>query len=67
MDDSRSQVLRFDVAEDMSRFVFDEVPVYDEDSYPAHGNSFVTIGYIYPEGTLDGTNGVLADGSPGIS
>ena len=64
MDDSGSQVLRFDVAEDMSRFVFDEAPVYDEDGYPAHGNSFITIGYIYPEGTLDGTNGVLADGSP---
>lgn len=24
----------------------------------------MTQGYIYPEGTLDGTNGVLADGSP---
>ena len=31
---------------------------------PAYGNAFVTQGYIYPAGTLDGTNGVLPDGSP---
>ena len=55
--------LRFDVAEDVSRFVFAEAPVH-EDGMPAYGNPFVTQGYIYPEGTLNGTNGVLADGSP---
>lgn len=58
------EVLTFDVAEDTSRFVFDEAPVFEEDGFPAYGNSFVTQGYIYPEGTLDGTNGVLPDGSP---
>lgn len=56
-------ILRFDVAEDGTRFVFAEQPVHD-DGMPAYGNSFVTQGYIYPEGTLDGTNGVLSDGSP---
>jgi hypothetical protein len=55
--------LRFDVAEDGTRFFFAEQPVHD-DGMPAYGNPFVTQGYIYPEGTLDGGNGVLADGSP---
>ena len=32
---------------------------------PAYGNAFVTQGYIYPAGTLDGgVEGTLADGSP---
>ncbi len=55
--------LRFDVSEDATRFVFAPQPVHD-DGMPAYGNGFVTQGFIYPEGTLDGTNGVLADGSP---
>lgn len=55
--------LRFDVAEDATRFAFAPEPVHD-DGMPAYGNAFVTQGYIYPEGTLDGSNGVLADGSP---
>jgi hypothetical protein len=56
-------VLKFDVAEDMSRFIFNATPLH-EDGMPAFGNSFITQGYIYPYGTLDGSNGVLADGSP---
>ena len=52
-----------EVAEDGTRFVFDEAPLL-ENGYPAYGNAFVTQGYIYPAGTLDGTNGVNADGSP---
>ncbi|MGH2558476.1 MAG: hypothetical protein ACRDJH_05375 [Thermomicrobiales bacterium] len=56
-------ILKFDVAEDMSRFVFNAAPVH-EDGMPAFGNPFITQGYIYPYGTLDGSNGVLADGSP---
>ncbi len=60
--DGDTQTLRFDVAEDMSRFAFDEAPVF-EDGMPAHGNTFVTQGYIYEYGTLNGSNGVLADGS----
>jgi hypothetical protein len=54
----------FDVAEDLSRFVYDEAPVFD-DNMPAYGNAFVTQGYVYPAGTLDGgVEGTLADGSP---
>ena len=54
----------FDVAEDLSRFVFAEAPVFD-DGMPAYGNPFITQGYVYPAGTLDGgVEGTLADGSP---
>jgi hypothetical protein len=56
-------VLRFDVAEDMTRFVFADEPV-DDNGMPAHGNPFITQGYIYPAGTLTESNGVNADGSP---
>jgi len=52
-----------DVAEDGTRFVFDEAPVFD-DGAPAFGNPFVTQGYIYPAGTLTDSNGVNPDGSP---
>lgn len=58
-----AKILRFDVAENAKRFVFDETPLFD-DGAPAYGNEFITEGYIYPYGTLDGTNGVNADGSP---
>ncbi len=55
---------RFDVAEDHTRFVFSATPVH-ENGMPAHGNQFVTQGYIYPAGTLEGNRtGVNADGSP---
>ncbi len=54
----------FDVAEDLSRFIFASAPVHD-DGMPAFGNPFVTQGYIYPAGTLDGgVEGTLPDGSP---
>ena len=54
----------FDVAEDLSRFVYDEAPRF-EDNMPAYGNAFVTQGYVYPAGTLDGgVEGTLADGGP---
>lgn len=54
----------FDVAEDLSRFVFAETPVFD-DGMPAYGNPFITQGYVYPAGTLDGgVEGTLPDGSP---
>lgn len=56
-----------DIAENGTRFAFDEAPVIeggDLDGFPDYGNPFVTEGYIYPEGTLDGTNGVNPDGSP---
>lgn len=57
------QTMAFDVAEDMTRFVFVESIAY-EDGLPKHGSPFITQGYIYPAGTLDGSNGVLPDGSP---
>jgi hypothetical protein len=63
-DTADAEIIRFDVAEDGTRFVFDDAPVFEEDGYPAYGNSFITTGYIYPEGTLNGTNGVLANGKP---
>ena len=56
-------VLRFDIVEDPTRFVFSEKPV-DGDGLPAYGNYFVTQGYLYPEGTLNGSDGVLPDGKP---
>ena len=57
-------LIRFDVAEDHTRFSFAAEPVH-ESGMPAHGNPFVTQGYIYPAGTLTGNvTGVLEDGSP---
>ncbi len=56
--------MSFDVAEDITRFVFADKPVFD-DGMPAYGNAFITQGYIYEDGTLDGgAEGTLADGSP---
>jgi hypothetical protein len=56
-------VLRFDVAEDGSRFVWSGNPPL-VDGMPTGSTPYVTQGYIYPEGTLGDSNGVLADGSP---
>jgi hypothetical protein len=57
------QVLEFDVAEDMNRFIFDKDVAYD-DGMPADGSSFITRGYLYEPGTLNESNGVNPDGSP---
>ncbi len=59
----QAETLRYDVAEDATRFSFAPSPV-DSDGMPAYGNTFVTQGYIYPEGTLDDADGVLEDGKP---
>lgn len=57
-------LIAFDVAEDHTRIFMAAEPVH-ENGMPAHGNAFLSQGYIYPEGTLaDGTVGVLEDGSP---
>lgn len=56
--------LQVDVAEASTRFVFDDAPVFEEDGFPAHGNSFVTQGYIYPAGFLDDHEGVTEAGEP---
>jgi hypothetical protein len=55
--------LAFDIAEDATRFVFDETRTHPDGS-PAYGSSFITQGYLYPAGTVGGSNGVLPDGSP---
>lgn len=62
-DTTDAQPMAIEVAEDGTRFVFGEAPVLD-DGYPAYGNGFVTQGYLYPEGTLSASNGVLAKGDP---
>lgn len=64
--DERSRALSvgFDVSEDMSRFYFDDAPVFEEDSFPAAGNAFVTEGYIYPHGFLANQEGTTVDGQP---
>ena len=57
------QTLEVDIAEDGTRFVWDEAPVY-EDGLPKYGNAFVTQGYIYEAGAIAAGAGVNADGSP---
>jgi hypothetical protein len=61
--DTDSQAFEVDIAEDGTRFIIDEAPVFD-DGMPAHGNPFITQGYIYPAGTLTDSNGVNPDGTP---
>jgi len=56
-------VLAFDVAEDASRFAWAGEPAL-EDGRPVGRTPFISQGYIYPEGTLTDSDGVLADGSP---
>jgi hypothetical protein len=67
-DRGRTETLAFDVAEDMTRFKFDQDVVFD-DGMPADGSAFITRGYLYPAGTLTcdaegACDGVNADGSP---
>lgn len=57
------EVLEFDMAENFTRFVFDP-DIVREDGMPDHGSPFITQGYLYPVGTLDGTDGINPDGSP---
>lgn len=62
--ESTTEVLEFDVSEDMHRFIFDQDITF-EDGMPADGSSFITRGYLYEVGTLNGDgDGVNADGSP---
>ncbi|MEL6525722.1 MAG: hypothetical protein AAFQ07_08430 [Chloroflexota bacterium] len=61
--DVSASALAFDIAEDAGRFAFDDQNVF-EDGMPAYGSAFVTQGYIYPAGTLNGSNGVLENGDP---
>jgi hypothetical protein len=61
--DEEVHIMKFEVAEDGTRFAFDDLNLF-EDGMPGYGSAFVTQGYIYPEGTLNGTNGALANGEP---
>jgi hypothetical protein len=62
--DADVEIIEFDVAEDVTRFSFDESKVFD-DGWPTAGASFITQGYIYPKGTLNGSEpGVNEDGTP---
>ncbi len=55
--------MAFDVAEDHTRIFMADTPLHSN-GMPAHGNAFVSQGYIYPAGTLEAdTAGVLEDGS----
>jgi hypothetical protein len=60
---SESDIIRIEVAENGNRFVFGQERLH-EDGMPAYGTPFVTQGYLYPEGTLNGSNGVLPNGEP---
>ncbi len=66
-DRGKTETVEFDVAEDMTRFVYDKDVVL-ENGMPAYGSSFITQGYIYPKGTLScpegqKCSGVNADGT----
>lgn len=57
-------LMAFDVAENHKKIFMAEAPLH-ENGMPAHGNAFISQGYIYPAGTLEAdTKGVLEDGSP---
>jgi hypothetical protein len=60
---STDGVLRFDVSENGIPYVWAGQPEL-VDGRPANATPFYTYGYIYPEGTLTESNGVLPDGSP---
>ncbi len=58
------KVIEVDVAEDHTRFMFDEAPVFDN-GFPKAGNAFVTHGYIYKKGFFDNNEeGVDEQGAP---
>lgn len=58
------KVIELDVSEDMTRFIFDKDVTF-EDGMPADGSAFITRGYLYEPGTLQGDgDGVNEDGSP---
>jgi hypothetical protein len=59
----RTETFEFDVAEDNTGFALDTSGAYAYDQ-PTLGGAFTTHGYIYPAGTLDGSNGVLPSGEP---
>jgi hypothetical protein len=61
-DASAPATLAVEVAEIPGRFVF-AGSTFD-DGMPGYGATFLTQGWLYPAGTLDGEHGVEPDGSP---
>ena len=61
--DTSIDSFQIEVAEDGNRFVFGQERLHD-DGMPAYGTPFVTEGFLYPVGTLNGSNGVLPNGEP---
>ena len=64
----RSRTFTVEVAENGTMFSPDAEPL-DDDGWPLYGNEFITMGYLYPEGTLtcdsdNNCNGVNPDGTP---
>jgi len=59
----RTRPLELEIVENGTKFTPDPSLAFP-DGLPAFGASFVTIGYVYPAGTIHGTDGVLPDGSP---
>ena len=55
--------LRFEVAENGTLLTWSGEPEL-KDGVPITRSAFASQGYIYPEGTLTESNGVLPDGSP---
>ena len=58
-----AKTLRLEIVENGTKFTVDSSPAF-ADGLPAYGAKLITEGYIYPAGTVSGTNGVLPDGSP---
>jgi hypothetical protein len=59
----RAKTLELEIVENGTKFTADGTLAFP-DGLPAFGATFVTVGYVYPAGTISGTNGVLPDGSP---
>jgi hypothetical protein len=47
-----------EVAQDMTSAVTAEAPLHDDGALAA-GNRFIVHGFLYPEGTLNGSNGII--------
>jgi hypothetical protein len=60
---ARTRTLEVEIVENGTKFTVDATPAFP-DGAPAFGAKLITEGYIYPAGTVQGTNGVLPDGSP---
>ncbi len=66
-DRGKTEVLEFDVSEDVTHFVFNKDVTFD-DGMPADGSNFITRGFLYPKGTLScddkECNGVIVTRDP---